>query len=160
MLLGVPPHIHKLKACSFDKCSGQGARRQSNSQEQSCFNCDKCDEAVPPLRLHPVKAPPRYTFNHEVLVDALVRRRTQKENGISSLSIVCNGSLFHTVAVVRPGGGTPSSRKCAAKFSASQVRQESGIGLRRGVGEENTSTHSVRELKHNPSTTCFRSLLY
>ena len=30
---------------------------------------DKCDEAVPPLRLHPVKAPARYTFNHEVLID-------------------------------------------------------------------------------------------
>ena len=35
------------------------------------FHCDKCEEAVPPLRLHPVKAPARYTFNHDVLIDVL-----------------------------------------------------------------------------------------
>ena len=31
------------------------------------FHCDKCAEVAPPLRLHPMKAPAKYTFNHEVL---------------------------------------------------------------------------------------------
>ena len=84
------------------------------------FHCDKCDEAVPLLRLHPVKAPARYTFNHEVLIDAFEAKDAAGER-FSFLSIVCNGTLFHVVAMVRPGGGTPSSRKCAAKFAASWV---------------------------------------
>ena len=84
------------------------------------FHCDKCDEAVPPLRLHPVKAPARYTFNHEVLIYVLEAKDAAGER-ISFLSIVCNGTLFHVVAMVSPGGGTPSSRKCAAKFAASWV---------------------------------------
>ena len=32
---------------------------------------------------------------------------------------MCNGTLFHTFAMVRSGDGTQSSRKCAARFSAS-----------------------------------------
>ena len=35
--------------------------------------------------------------------------------------LLCNGTLFHATAMVRPGGGTTSSRKRAAKFSASRV---------------------------------------
>ena len=73
-----------------------------------------------PLRLHPVKAPARYTFNHEVLIDVLEAKDAAGER-FSFFSIVCNGTLFHVVAVVLPGGGTPSSRKCAAKFAASWV---------------------------------------
>ena len=84
------------------------------------FHCDKCDEAVPPLRLHPVKAPARCTFNHEVLIDVLEAQDAAGER-FSFLSIVCNGTLFHVVTMVRPGGGTPSSRKRAAKFAASWV---------------------------------------
>ena len=84
------------------------------------FHCDKCDEAVPPLRLHPVKAPARCTFNHEVLIDVFEAKDATGER-FSFLSIVCNGTLFHVVVMVRPGGGTPSSRKCAAKFAASWV---------------------------------------
>ena len=41
------------------------------------FHCNKCDEAVPLLRLHPVKAPARYTFNHEVLIDVFEQRTPQ-----------------------------------------------------------------------------------
>ena len=65
-------------------------------------------------------ASPAVTFNHEVLIDDFEVKDEAGER-FSFLSIVCNGTLFHVVVMVRPGGGTPSSRKCAAKFAASWV---------------------------------------
>ena len=90
------------------------------------FHCDKCDEAVPPLRLHPVKAPARFTFNHEVLIDVFEAKDAAGER-FSFLSIVCNGTLFHVVVMVLPGGGTPSSRKCAAKFRRAGLPGPAGL---------------------------------
>ena len=58
------------------------------------FHCDKCDEAVLRLRLHPVKAPARYTFNHEVLIDVIETKGAAGER-YSFLSIVDNGTLPH-----------------------------------------------------------------
>ena len=74
------------------------------------FHCDKCDEAVPQLRLHPVKAPARYTFNHEVLIDVLEAKDAAGER-CSFPVVACNGTLFHVVAMVRPGGGGSLGRK-------------------------------------------------
>ena len=39
----------------------------------------------------------------------------------SFLSIVCDGTTFHVVALVRADGGTPSSSKCLAKFTSAWV---------------------------------------
>ena len=84
------------------------------------FRCDKCDEAVPPLRLRPVKEPARHTFNHEVLIDVIEAKDAADER-YSILFVVCSGTLLRVVATVRPEGWTPSPRKCAATISASWV---------------------------------------
>ena len=110
---------HKPKAVMRQVLKAGGAPKEQLAGVE-LFHCDKCDEAVPPLRLHPVKAPARYTFNHEVLIDVFEAKDATGER-FSFLSTVCNGTLFHVVVMVRPGGGTPSSRKCAAKFAASWV---------------------------------------
>ena len=110
---------HKPKAVMRQVLKAGGAPPEQLAGVE-LFHCDKCDEAVPPLRLHPVKAPARYTFNHEVLIDVFEAKDATGER-FSFLSIVCTGTLFHVVVMVRPGGGTPSSRKCASQFAASLV---------------------------------------
>ena len=95
---------HKPKAVMRQVLKAGGAPPERLAGVE-LFHCDKCDEAVPTLRLHPVKAPARYTFNYEVLIDVFEAKDATGER-FSFLSIVC-----------RPGGGTPSSRKCAAKFA-------------------------------------------
>ena len=110
---------HKPKAVMRQVLKAGGAPPEQLAGVE-LFHCDKCDEAVPRLRLHPVNAPARHTFNDEVLIDVFEAEDATGE-GSSFLSIVCNGTLFHVVVMVRPGGGTPSSRKCAAKFAASWV---------------------------------------
>ena len=59
---------HKPKAVMRQVLKAGGAPPEQLAGVE-LFHCDKCDEAVPPLRLHPVKAPARYTFNLEVLID-------------------------------------------------------------------------------------------
>ena len=110
---------HKPKAVMRQVLKAGGAPPKQLAGVE-LFHCDKCDEVGPPLRLHPVKAPARYTFNHEVLIDVFEAKDATGER-FSFLSIVCNGTLFLVFVMVRPGGGTPSSRKCAAKFAASWV---------------------------------------
>ena len=59
---------HKPKAVMRQVLKAGGAPPEQLAGVE-LFHCGKCDEAVPTLRLHPVKAPARYTFNHEVLID-------------------------------------------------------------------------------------------
>ena len=87
--------------------------------EAELFHCEKCVEPVPPLRLHPVMAPARDTLNHEVVIDVRETKDAASERIPSSRS--CATELFQTIVMVRQGGGTPSSRKFAAQFSASWV---------------------------------------
>ena len=79
------------------------------------FKCDVCDEKTPPVRRHPVSAPKQYVFNFEVIVDCLEVKDWVGER-YTFLSIVCNGTRFHAVAMVRFGGRSPKSYKCIAKF--------------------------------------------
>ena len=68
----VAPHARPQKESSH--ATGAQGKRDAPPEQLAgveLFHGDKCDEAVPPLRLHPVKAPARYTFNHEVLIDVL-----------------------------------------------------------------------------------------
>ena len=48
---------------------GAGGEPSEQLAGAELFHCDKCDEAVPPLRLHLVKIPARKKFNYEVLID-------------------------------------------------------------------------------------------
>ena len=96
---------HKPKAVMRQVLKAGGAPPEQLAGVE-LFHCDRCDEVVPPLRLHPVKAPARYTFNHEVLIVVFEAKDAAGERS-SFLSIVCNGTLFHVVAMVRPGGGNP-----------------------------------------------------
>ena len=66
------------------------------------------------------RTPEKWTkFYDLVLIDVLETDAAGQQ--YSFLSIVCNGTLLHVVAMVRQGGGTPSSRKCEAKIWASCV---------------------------------------
>ena len=79
------------------------------------FKCDACDEKTPTVRRHPVSAPKQYVFNFEVIVDCLEVKDWVGDR-YTFLSIVSNGTTFHAVGMVRPGGGSPKSSKCLAKF--------------------------------------------
>ena len=54
---------HKPKAVMQQVLKAGGAPPEAPPEQRAGV------EAVPPLRLHPVKAPARYTFNHEGLID-------------------------------------------------------------------------------------------
>ena len=77
---------HKPKAVMRQVLKAGGAPPEQLAGVE-LFHCDKCEEAVPPLRLHPVKAPARYTFNHEVLIDVFEVKDAAGER-FSFLSIV------------------------------------------------------------------------
>ena len=62
---------HKPKAVMRQVLRAGGAPREQLARAE-VSHCDKCDEAVLPLRLYPMKAPARYTFNHEVLIEVLI----------------------------------------------------------------------------------------
>ena len=55
---------HKPKAVMRQVLKAGGAPPEQLAGVE-LFHCEKCGEAVPPLRLHPVKAPARYTFNQK-----------------------------------------------------------------------------------------------
>ena len=79
------------------------------------FKCDACAVSHEGDRTHPVAAPPRFEFNHTVIVD--VFETHDDENGRHSwLSIVCSGTCYHQVVHIEQGG-QPSSGKCLEKFS-------------------------------------------
>ena len=79
------------------------------------FKCDACAVSHEGEKTHPVAAPPRYEFNHTVIVD--IFETHDDENGRHSwLSIVCSGTCYHQVIHVEQGG-QPSSSKCLEKFS-------------------------------------------
>ena len=75
---------HKPKAVMRQVLKAGGAPPEQLAGVE-LFHCDKCDEAVPPLQLHPVKAPARYTFNHEVLIDVLQAKDAAVERFFLSL---------------------------------------------------------------------------
>ena len=79
------------------------------------FKCDHCLETSPPGGVAPVKAPSMYAFNHEVIVDVFYTRDMAGDT-FGWLSIVCNGTTYHSICLVTEGRGTPKSGKCLAKF--------------------------------------------
>ena len=79
------------------------------------FHCNECDKKLHPRRTHPVAPPPRYAVNYDVIIDIL-EQKDYGGNRFSFLSIVCNGTTYHSVGMVREGGSQPSSRKCLNKF--------------------------------------------
>ena len=72
------------------------------------FKCDECPKEVQLPK--PVKMPSFYAFNYEVIIDVF---ESKDDNGerYSWLSIVCDGTTFHIVCLVRVGGGQPRSTK-------------------------------------------------
>ena len=79
------------------------------------YKCDVCTELDTGPRPRPTKAPSRYAFNHELIIDVIDVKDSQGER-YSFLSMVDAGTTFHQVALVRVGGGNPSSRKCLSKL--------------------------------------------
>ena len=98
--------LHIMKGARLDK-SLIGAVR--------FFKCDDCNEISKPQKESPVAEPKAYTFNHENILDVLENKDNAGER-YSWLNILCAGTVFQQVALVRVGGGQPSSAKCLAKY--------------------------------------------
>ena len=79
------------------------------------FNCDACLASEESSRTHPVAAPPKFEFNHEVLIDVLETYDARGER-YSWLNIIDHGTCFQACVLVRVGGGQPTSSKCLQKF--------------------------------------------
>ena len=79
------------------------------------FKCDACSISHEGDKTHPVAAPPKFEFNHTVIIDVF-ETHDDKGDRHSWLSIVCSGTCFHQVIHVAEGG-QPSSGKCLAKFT-------------------------------------------
>ena len=64
-----------------------------------------------------VKPPSLFAFNHEVIIDVFYIHDMAR-NLYGFLSIVDNGTTYHSISLVCEGQGTPKSSKCFAKFQA------------------------------------------
>ena len=85
------------------------------------MKCDSCEAVRRPKSLHPVALPKPYVFTHEVGVDCLeVADCLGKKYTL--LNIVDQGTCYHTLAMVRVGGGTPSAATCFRTFNDSFVQ--------------------------------------
>ena len=74
------------------------------------FKCDSCESIAAPGNVSPVKAPSRYVFNKDVLLD-LFDTRDDNRNVSVWLNIVCNGATRQAVCHAREGTVLPISRK-------------------------------------------------
>ena len=116
---------HKPKAIMRQVLKTSGAPPEQLAGVE-LSHCDKCDEAVLPLRLHPVKEPARYTFNHEVLIDFFEAMETTGER-FSFLSISATARCFmlfswsdQEVEHHRRVNARPSSRRAGLPGPAGQ----------------------------------------
>ena len=105
---------HKPKEVLLQVLRGAGAD-QAYIDAAKLYRCDDCAQVQEKVRTHPVGPPSKYAFNYELQVDVL---ETYDDSGTrySWLSVVCCGTTYHLVMLVRVGGGTPTSRKCIDKF--------------------------------------------
>ena len=79
--------------------------------------CPDCTELSGPEKPRAVAAPSRYMFNYEAILDVFT---VHDANGVPYLilSIVCDGTVLHVVAVLRQGTVQPSSMLCFKWFSS------------------------------------------
>ena len=82
----------------------------------SKFECDDCAQTSTESSTHPTTVPSLYIFDYEVLIDFLVEKDYVLER-FSFLSMVCNGTTFHMVVLVRVGGSQSSSHQCLSQFT-------------------------------------------
>ncbi|CAE7418365.1 GIP [Symbiodinium sp. CCMP2592] len=105
---------HKPKEVMIQVLRGAGASEELINAAK-VFRCETCRVSDESVRTHPVNAPPPYEFNHTVSVDVFETSDSVGEK-YSWLNIVDNGTCYQVVALVRVGGGQPSSAKCLQKF--------------------------------------------
>ena len=75
------------------------------------YRCGPCVESAPKAQTEKVAKPKSYVFNYEIGVDAL-EVSDANDTKYTLLNVVCMGSTFQQVYLVREGGGTPTSSSC------------------------------------------------
>ena len=100
---------HKPKCVLTQILKGAHAPKEHIDDARQ-FRCDSCHCTSDKPRTHPIAAPSPYSFNHELRVDVL-EVQDDDSNRYSFLNILCVGTTFQAVALVRDGGGTPTSTK-------------------------------------------------
>ena len=105
---------HKPKEVMIQVLRGAGASDELINAAK-VFKCETCRVSDESIRTHPVNAPPPYEFNHTVSVDVFETSDSVGEK-YSWLNMVDNGTCYQVVALVRVGGGQPSSAKCHQRF--------------------------------------------
>jgi len=96
----------------------RGARAAPSMIEAvASFRCEGCRQVSHPRPMRAVKPPGNYEFNAELGIDVL---EVRDADGVrySVMSVLCQGTLYHAAAIVRDGGGTPSSQKCLNKLNS------------------------------------------
>ena len=115
---------HKPKEVLVQVLRGAGASEELVNAAK-IFQCESCRVSDEKSRTHPVSAPPPYEFNHTVSVDVF---ETADYTGhkYSWLNIVDVGTSYQVVALVRAGGGQPSSASACRSLCSTGFRPSGG----------------------------------
>ena len=73
--------------------------------------CNQCEDAQPRRHAHTVSLPDRYSFNHALGVDVF-ECLDAGGTKYQVMNLVCLGTCFQLVEIVREGDGLPSSARC------------------------------------------------
>ena len=73
--------------------------------------CNQCEDAQPRRNAHTVSLPERYSFNHALGVDVF-ECLDASGTKFQVMNVVCLGTCFQLVEIVREGDGLPSSARC------------------------------------------------
>ena len=81
------------------------------------FECSDCLEVSSPVKTAAAKPPSLFAFNHDVIIDVFyIHDMARICYGF--LSIVDNGTTYHSISLVCEGQGIPRSSKRFAKLQA------------------------------------------
>ena len=139
-----------LRTAKIDKAYVDAAR---------FHRCNGCEDAKPRRSAHAVFMPERYSFNHALGVDVFECLDAQGTKH-QIMNMVCLGTCFQLVEIVRVGDGLPSSARC---LEAIQRRWTSWAGLpvvlrcdrglhNRGVLAQYCAAHGI-QVSHAPLET-------
>ena len=111
---------HKPKEVLLQVLRGSGAS-DDMIRAAKAFRCPTCAVSQEIPKTHPVSAPPSYVFNKEVSIDVFEVQDSDRTK-YQFLNMICVGTCYQVVALVRVGEGQPTSAQCLKKFQRHWVQ--------------------------------------